>query len=168
VDPTLPPEATTAAVTPGPTSDTPSTSPDTSGQTTGDPEQLASDFKKPELQAAAAVLGADVPASATKADIAQAIVDTSAASTAAPTLPPSQTVGVNNYNRRSGEDAILGTWVDVVSGEHQGRFGAYEDTSTWGDDGYPDEVLIRSRDSRNELLLVKYSDVRPSERNGGR
>ena len=39
-----------------------------------DPAQLAADLTKPELQAAAAEQGVDVPSGATKADIAAAIV----------------------------------------------------------------------------------------------
>ena len=77
-------------------------------------------------------------------------------------------VTVDNRTRRSDEDALLGSWVDVVSGQHAGRFGSYRETLTSGDDGYPSRILIRTRDAANELLEVDYSAVRPSERTGGR
>ena len=78
-------------------------------------------------------------------------------------------VTVDNRTRRSGDDALLGTWVDVISGPNAGRFGSYVDTVHHdAETGYPTVILIRSRDARNELLEVAYEDVRPSERNGGR
>jgi hypothetical protein len=127
---------------------------------TPDPQQLAGDFKKEELQTTAQVLGADVPSGATKSDIAQAIVE------AQPVAPVTM---VDSRTRRSEDDAMLGSWVDVISGPDQGRFGAYVDTVHHDPQtGYPSVILIRSRDARNELLEVSYSDVRPSERTGGR
>ena len=110
-----------------------------------DPAQLASDFKKDELQTAAAVQGVDVPSSATKADIAQAIVE-----------------------NQSDEDTLLGGWLDIVSGEYAGRFGSYVATVTHDSSGYPENIIVRTRDADNLLLEVAYSDTRPSPRNGGR
>lgn len=82
---------------------------------------------------------------------------------------PHAPVIVDNRTRRSDDDAMLGSWVDIVAGEHQGRFGHYYDTaSTDAATGYPGEVLVRTRDARNEILQVLYSQVRPSERTGGR
>lgn len=124
------------------------------------PEQLAQDFKKDELQTAADVQGVDVPSSATKADIAQAIVDQTPATT--------QAVVVDNRTARSDDDAHLGAWVDVVSGEYAGRFGAYVATVSSDSTGYPDRIIIRTRDADNLLLEVAYSDVRPSASSGGR
>lgn len=125
------------------------------------PEQLAQDFKKDDLQAAAAVQGVDVPSGATKADIAQAIVEQ------APT-PVVPAVVVDNHTARSDDDALHGGWVDVVSGEHAGRFGAYVATVSNDRTGYPEQIIIRTRDADNLLLEVAYSDVRPSDSNGGR
>lgn len=80
-----------------------------------------------------------------------------------------QPVVVDNYTKRNDDDALNGSWVDVISGPLAGRFGAYVDTVHHDDStGYPSVILIRSRDERNELLEVAYSDVRPSERTGGR
>lgn len=123
------------------------------------PEQLTQDFKKDELQTAAAVQGVDVPSSATKADIAQAIVEQA---------PPAQAVVVDNHTARSDDDALHGGWVDVVSGEHAGRFAAYVSTVSNDSTGYPERIIVRTRDADNLLLEVNYSDVRPSVSNGGR
>jgi hypothetical protein len=127
---------------------------------TQDPAQLASDFKKDELQTAAAVQGVEVPSGATKADIAEALVDQS--------TPPAAAVVVDNHTARSDDDAHLGSWVDVVSGEYTGRFGAYVSTVSSDSTGYPEQVIIRTRDADNLLLEVAYSDLRPSDSNGGR
>ncbi|HEX9007324.1 MAG TPA: hypothetical protein VF889_08510 [Bacteroidota bacterium] len=117
-------------------------------------------FKKDELQTAAAVVGADVPSSATKADLAEAIVAQQA---------PASPVTVDNRTQRSQDDALFGSFVDVVSGEHQGRFGAYVATVEHdAQSGYPTVIIIRTRDADNLLLEVQYQDVRPSLRNGGR
>lgn len=79
---------------------------------------------------------------------------------AAPTAVP---VHVDNKTRRSDEDAIEGGWVDVVSGDHQGRRGAYEQTLTRDPaTGYPATILVRSRDAENEPLVVDYEDARPA------
>lgn len=91
------------------------------------------------------------------------------APTTGDTTPVAPPVIVNNYTVRSDDDALLGSWVDVISGPNQGRFGSYVDTVHHDKEtGYPSVILIRSRDARNELLEVEYSDVRPSERTGGR
>lgn len=82
---------------------------------------------------------------------------------------PVAPVTVDNRTRRSGDDALLGSWVDVIGGPNSGRYGSYVDTVHHdAETGYPTVILIRSRDARNELLEVAYEDVRPSDRNGGR
>lgn len=82
-----------------------------------------------------------------------------------PATPP---VTVNNFTRRSGDDAILGTFVAVVAGKYRGRRGNYFEDVSHGKDGYPDLVLVRSRDADNAVLEVKYSDIRPTSYLGGR
>lgn len=150
------PEATESPVDPTPVS--PSTSSDSSESPSG--EQLANDFKKDELKTAAAVTGVDVPSGATKADIAQAIVENQPAATP---------VVVDNHTARSDDDAHFGSFVDVVDGEHKGRVGAYfhtvdHDPKT----GYPLHILVRTRDEFNHLIEVAYKHVRPSKFTGGR
>lgn len=172
VDPSLPAgasqptEAPTAAAPVGADPTSPLTSPETSAATTGDPAQLASDNKKADLATTAEVLGADVPSGATKADIAEAIVSTTQTSASA----PAAAVTVDNPTSVLADtDALSGSWVDVVSGEYQGRFGAYvapvdRDATT----GVPSRVIVRTRDADNLLIEVEYKDVAPSERTGGR
>lgn len=78
-------------------------------------------------------------------------------------------VVVDNRTRRDDNDALLGSFVDVVSGEHQGRFGAYvADIENDASTGYPALVLVRTRDADNLLIEVLYQDIRPSQRTGGR
>lgn len=83
--------------------------------------------------------------------------------------PAVQPVNTDGTNRRSDDDALVGHFVDVVAGEHKGRFGAFErvlkhDVET----GYPAQALIRTRDEFNQLLAVAYKDLRPSSSHGGR
>jgi hypothetical protein len=111
-------------------------------------------YKKDELVAAADVQGVEVA----KGDIAAKLS----------TAPGVAAVTVDNRTRRSDDDALLGGWVDVVSGEHQGRFGSYRDTAQVCSDGYPKTIWVRTRDADNLLLEVAYEDVRPAERTGGR
>jgi hypothetical protein len=159
------------------------TDPTTPEQT---PEQLASDFKKEELKAAAAVQGVDVPATATKADIAAALVSQTPAAVAErpvvavpsdgnpgmPHLtsdqPAVQFVTPDGRNRRTDDDAKVGGFVDVVDGEHKGRFGAFERILEHGKDGWPSKALVRTRDEFNELLVVPYEHLRDSVSKGGR
>jgi hypothetical protein len=129
-----------------------------SGEVTA--EQLAKDFKKDELKTAAQVQGVEVESGAKKADIAEALADNAAQSG-----PP---IVVDNKTRRSGDDPLFGSWVDVVDGEHAGRFGYYVETVSHATDGYPNVVAVQTRDADNIRIEVPYSAVRPSERNGGR
>jgi hypothetical protein len=122
-------------------------------------QELVDGFKKDELQVAAEVVGADVPAGANKTEIAEAIVSAQ---------PSAQPVVVDGHSRRSGEHPTLGSFVNVVDGEHKGRYGAYVDTSQRDSTGYPTVVFVRTRDADNLLLEVPYEHVRPSGRNGGR
>jgi hypothetical protein len=122
-------------------------------------EQLAQDFKKDELQTAAQVAGVDVPSSATKADIAEALTQNTQ------TVPPRV---VNQYTRRSGDEPLPGSWVDVVAGEHQGRKGHYFEDVSHAQDGFPDRVHVRTRDADNLVVEVGYDEIRPSAYTGGR
>lgn len=81
---------------------------------------------------------------------------------------PAQPVKVDGRNRRSDDDALEGYFVDVVSGYRQGSFGSFERVLKYGKDGYPTQILVRTRDEDNELISVAYRDVRPAKRGGGR
>ena len=123
------------------------------------PEALAQDFKKDELAAAAEVHGVEVKSKDTKADIATKLAGAMGSST----------VQVNQYNRRHGDEPLFGSWVDVVAGEHAGRRGHYHHDVSHAADGYPERVLVRSRDADNLDLEVNYSDIRPAnDFRGGR
>ena len=123
------------------------------------PDDLTSNFKKDELATAAAVVGADVSSSATKQDIAEAIVAQTQPA------PVARAVIVDNFTRRNDDDAILGSFVDVVDGPYKGRYAAYlDDLTNNPETGYPQKVLLRTRDADHMLIDVNYSDIRPTAR----
>lgn len=72
---------------------------------------------------------------------------------AAPTPVPA---GIND--RREDDAPVLGHFVDVVSGEHEGRYGVFE---TLNSDG--ETAVVRSRDAESERLVCDLSDLRPAE-----
>jgi hypothetical protein len=132
-------------------------------------EELAAEHSKTELAAAAAVEGVDVKSKDTKADIAGKLVNSDAPPTATSARPGNQgTYVVGNQQKRSDDDAVLGSFVDVVDGEHQGRFGHFFDVADSEQGGFPKTVLVRTRDEFNEVLRVLYKHLRPSRRAGGR
>lgn len=125
--------------------------------TTATVEDIAGRHTKDELVAAAKVEGVEVKSRDTKAEVAEKLADAR-----------DETVVVNNFTRRSGDDALFGHFVDIVAGEHKGRRGHYFADVSHGHDGYPSRVLVRSRDEHNEILEAAYADVRPTEYTGGR
>lgn len=131
-------------------------------------EELAAEHTKAELEAAAAVEGVEVKSKDTKADIAAKLAE-SAVSVSLHARPGSQGQFIhNNVLRRSDNDAVLGSWVDVVAGEHAGRYGAFYAVSQSDEKGFPTTAMVRTRDADNLLLEVPYESLRPSERAGGR
>lgn len=75
---------------------------------------------------------------------------------------------VDQFTRRTDQDALLGSWVDVVDGEHRGKFGHYRQTLEWNKDEFPKTALVQTRDANAELIEVPYESLRQSERHGGR
>ncbi len=67
-----------------------------------------------------------------------------------------------------GEPGLEGHFVDVVSGEHDGRCGTFAKVLETHKDGSPKTILIRTRDANDELLPVAYKDVRHTTYKGGR
>lgn len=67
---------------------------------------------------------------------------------------------------RDDTDAIVGQFADVVDGPYAGRYVVYQRTLTSGDDGYPLTVLVKTRDARDEQLVVDYAHLRPAETGG--
>lgn len=74
------------------------------------------------------------------------------------TKEPAAPVHVTNTTRRSDQDALEGHLVEVVSGEHKGKRGAFvrveeHDEKT----GFPHRILVKSR--LHGLFGVLYKDV---------
>jgi hypothetical protein len=58
---------------------------------------------------------------------------------------------------RGDEEPVLGHFVEVTSGKHQGRYGVFTEVA---DDGKT--AVVRTRDSATERLAVPLSNLRPS------
>lgn len=73
-------------------------------------------------------------------------------------------VGVDGavYRGRDDNDAVTDRFCRVVSGEYTGRYGVYLSTASLGADGWPETIVVRTRDAEDENLVVNYSDCRPS------
>jgi hypothetical protein len=59
------------------------------------------------------------------------------------------------------EHPATNTFCKVVAGPHQGRYGVFQSTANIGADGWPDQVVVRTRDAEDENIVVAYSDIRP-------
>lgn len=63
-----------------------------------------------------------------------------------------------------------GAFVDVVAGEHAGRYGGYVRTLTTklNEDGVsvPDQIIVKTRDDRHEELSVAWEDTRTAPPRG--
>lgn len=55
----------------------------------------------------------------------------------------------------------VGTFVKVIAGKHEGRYGVLHAISLETDDGWPLTTTVRTRDDRDELIPVKYKHLRP-------
>ena len=117
------------------------------------PEDLTQQFKKDELITAAEVQGVEVRSADTKADIAEKIVQAGAVGFK---------VRVDNTNRRSDADAMEGSFVKILSGEHAGQIGSYKQTLVHGPDGWPELVQVKLEDAtyHKEFVSEPYSNVR--------
>ena len=54
-------------------------------------------------------------------------------------------------------EAKVGGFVDVVDGEHQGRYGVLIEAPD------KDHCIVRTRDAATERLVVSYDQLRPAE-----
>jgi len=70
---------------------------------------------------------------------------------------------VDSTTARSDSDARVGNFVTVAKGKHKGRYGVLETVVTLGKDGYPDAVIVVSRDERAERIVASYDDLVPAE-----
>lgn len=71
-------------------------------------------------------------------------------------------VRVDQFSRRSGDDALEGSFVQVQDGEHAGQVGAFTKVIERDKDGYPATVLLRMKDLTytHEFVVEPYSNVR--------
>lgn len=65
---------------------------------------------------------------------------------------------------RDDNDVVTGQFARVASGPYQGRYVNLVRTLDQGDDGYPTAVLVRTRDDRDEDLILDYKILRPAPR----
>ena len=70
---------------------------------------------------------------------------------------------VDSTTARSDSDARVGAFVNVVKGKHKGRYGVLETVVTLGKDGYPDAVIVVSRDEHADRIVASYDDLVPAE-----
>jgi hypothetical protein len=87
---------------------------------------------------------------------------------AAEAAPAVQPVFVDQYARRSDDDALENSFVQILSGDHAGQVGAVIKVEARGDDGYPTRVIVRLKDTAYEgapenshgLVSEPYANVR--------
>jgi hypothetical protein len=65
------------------------------------------------------------------------------------------------YRARSDNDVLTNTFCKVIAGPYAGRYGVYITTASLGADGWPDQVVVRTRDAEDENIVVAYADIRP-------
>lgn len=82
-------------------------------------------------------------------------------------VPVVAPVHVDDSTARSDEDARVGQFAKVISGEHAGRYGVLDTVATYNtENGYPDSVVLVTRDAASENLVVNYADLRPAVAGG--
>jgi hypothetical protein len=75
---------------------------------------------------------------------------------------------IDQFSQRDDSDPIQGHFVDVIAGEHEGRYGTFEEVATADPEtGVPSTIVVRTRDDQHERLVVEYEDAVPA-RAGGR
>lgn len=62
----------------------------------------------------------------------------------------------DDLNTAEDSQAVPGHFVEVISGDHKGRYGVLIEEAD------KDNVIIRTRDENSERLVVKYADLEPS------
>jgi hypothetical protein len=74
-------------------------------------------------------------------------------------------VGIDGsvYRPRSDDDVLTNHFCRVIAGEYTGRYGVLQSTATLGVDGWPDLVVVRTRDAEDENIIVPYAAIRPDE-----
>lgn len=68
--------------------------------------------------------------------------------------------------RRTDDDVLYGEFAKVIAGPYEGKTVSVQSTVETGADGYPTRMLVKTRDDRDELVVVNYKDLRPVARGG--
>jgi hypothetical protein len=63
---------------------------------------------------------------------------------------------------------VVGSWVQIKSGDYAGHFAAYLEDVEVDEDGNPVTVQVRTRDADNVTFDLPYSDVTATTYSGGR
>jgi|SRR5215472_677429 len=64
--------------------------------------------------------------------------------------------------------AVLGGWVQLLSGDYANHFAAYLANVEVDDDGNPTLIQVRTRDADNATFDIPYTDVTSTTYSGGR
>lgn len=87
--------------------------------------------------------------------------DVSAEAVPAEDTPPR----VDRFTRRTDADVLPFSFCKLESGDHEGEIGVFESVVSEDDDGFPDVVLVKLRNS-NTLVTIAYADISPAEFGG--
>lgn len=68
--------------------------------------------------------------------------------------------------RRTDDDVLYGEFAKVIAGPYEGKTVSVQSTVETGADGYPTRMLVKTRDDRDELVVVNYKDLRPVAQGG--
>lgn len=72
---------------------------------------------------------------------------------------------VEDSNRRSINDVLMGHFATVTDGEHKGRLVVTEHPTEFDKNGWPVKVQVITRDAANERLIVDYDALAPARAN---
>ena len=67
---------------------------------------------------------------------------------------------------RTDDDVLVGQFATIVDGPYADKYVVYQSTVESGKDGYPTTVLVKTRDERDENLVVEYEHLRPATPGG--
>lgn len=113
----------------------------------------------------APVAGPFVPTTPTAGEVVDPTPDP--APSTAPSLPAGAVNATGDVMRpRTDDDVLTGAFARVVDGPEAGRYVVVQQTVTTNPDGYPETVQVKTRDDRDELLVVNYADLRPASPGG--
>ena len=69
--------------------------------------------------------------------------------------------------RRDDNDALTGHFATIVNGDLTGTRVVVGSATEYDEEGFPTKVYARTRDDRDEVIVVDYADLRPAS-SGGR